>query len=82
MNKKILIIEDEKSIRNDISTALNLSGYQTVLAEDGFEGYELAKRQTPDLIICDIMMPEVDGYEVLEKIQNNNDPSSVNLDLF
>ncbi|ELR71995.1 transcriptional regulator, Crp/Fnr family [Fulvivirga imtechensis AK7] len=63
--KKILVIEDNKEIRENIVEILELDGYKTVEAGNGKEGVQKALEELPDLIICDIMMPELDGYGVL-----------------
>lgn len=63
--KKILVIEDNFDIRENICETLELSGYKTFQAPNGKSGIEAAQNHYPDLIICDIMMPEMDGYEVL-----------------
>jgi two-component system, OmpR family, alkaline phosphatase synthesis response regulator PhoP len=63
--KKILVIEDEASVRTNILEILESGGFEVILAEDGKVGLQLAKEQIPDLIICDIMMPGLDGYGVL-----------------
>ena len=74
MDKTILIIEDEDDIRNDLARALNLSGFNTLIAENGRVGVEVANKYKPDLIISDIMMPELDGFGVLDELQK--DPST------
>ena len=63
--KKILVIEDNNEIRENILEILELDGYDTVEAANGVEGVQQALKEIPDLIICDIMMPELDGYGVL-----------------
>jgi CRP-like cAMP-binding protein len=63
--KKILLIEDNSDVRENISEILVLANYDVITAENGKVGVELAQREKPDLIICDIMMPELDGYGVL-----------------
>jgi CRP-like cAMP-binding protein/CheY-like chemotaxis protein len=63
--KKILIIEDNPEVRENTSEILDLAGYKVVTAHNGKAGVELAQKESPDLIICDIMMPELDGYGVL-----------------
>src|SRR5688572_504632 len=70
--KKILVIEDNEDIRNNTAEILELSNYEVLVAEDGKAGVEMAIKHTPDLIICDIMMPELDGYGVLHAIQKND----------
>lgn len=69
--KKILIIEDNHDIRENISELLELSGYETLQAHNGLKGIESAHKNNPDLIICDIMMPEMDGYGVLNTLNKN-----------
>lgn len=66
---KILIIEDHADLRDDVIETLKLEGYETFGADNGTEGIEIAEREIPDLIVCDIMMPEMDGYEVLEHLR-------------
>jgi CRP-like cAMP-binding protein/CheY-like chemotaxis protein len=69
--KKILLIEDNSTIRENTSEILELSNYHVCTAEDGKSGVEAALREKPDLIICDIMMPVLDGYAVLHMLQKN-----------
>ena len=69
--KKILLIEDNDDIRNNTAEILELSGYGVILAENGLRGVEQALKHAPDLIICDIMMPGLDGYGVLHAIHKN-----------
>lgn len=66
--KTILLIEDDKALRENTEELLELSGYSLMTAPNGKIGIELAKENLPDIIICDIMMPVVDGYGVLEKL--------------
>jgi CRP/FNR family cyclic AMP-dependent transcriptional regulator len=68
MSKKILLIEDNKAVRENIIEILELANYRVSGAENGKIGVELATRENPDLIICDIMMPELDGYGVLHML--------------
>jgi two-component system, sensor histidine kinase and response regulator len=63
---KILVIEDEDDIRENLVELLDAEGYETIAAENGKQGLEIAIAQIPDLIICDLLMPELDGYAVLE----------------
>ncbi|HHM21528.1 MAG TPA: response regulator [Bacteroidetes bacterium] len=63
--KKILIIEDNEEVRENLEEILTLSGYQTESAENGKTGVEKALTNPPDLILCDIMMPELDGFGTL-----------------
>ncbi|WP_234301150.1 hybrid sensor histidine kinase/response regulator [Sphaerospermopsis aphanizomenoides] len=77
--KTILIIEDEAQIRNNIREILHLSDFDTLVAENGLQGLELAKSQHPDLIICDLMMPELDGYSVLTKLRQDSSIATIPL---
>lgn len=70
--KKILLIEDNDDIRNNTAEILELSNYEVITAKDGKRGVENALKCLPDLIICDIMMPVLDGYGVLHSIQHND----------
>ncbi|HWD21192.1 MAG TPA: response regulator transcription factor [Verrucomicrobiae bacterium] len=63
--KKILIIEDEPEMRRNITQLLRFHGYESSAAADGQEGLDLARRAPPDLILCDVMMPVLDGYGAL-----------------
>jgi two-component system, sensor histidine kinase and response regulator len=68
---KILVIEDAKDLREDMIEMLGLEGYQVYGAENGITGVEVARQENPDLIVCDIMMPILDGYSVLEKLRQD-----------
>jgi len=67
--KKILVIEDEPEMRRNITTLLRYHDYEPVAAANGSEGVEAARREKPDLILCDVMMPALDGYGVLQALQ-------------
>ena len=69
--KKILIIEDHADVRENTADLLELNGYRVASSADGPSGLELAQKFQPDLIICDIMMPGMDGYEVLKTLQKD-----------
>jgi CRP/FNR family transcriptional regulator, cyclic AMP receptor protein len=69
--KKVLLIEDNDDIRNNTAEILELANYKVVTAENGKVGVEKAIEYIPDLIICDIMMPVLDGYGVLHAIHKN-----------
>ncbi|MGV0105051.1 response regulator transcription factor [Nostoc sp. DSM 114167] len=71
MNKKILIIEDEVQICSNIQQILSFSDFNTITANNGLEGLRLAKTEQPDLICCDVMMPELDGYGVLTALRQD-----------
>ena len=69
--KKILLVEDDTSLRENVEELLELSGFQVLSASNGKIGVELALSEQPDLVLCDIMMPELDGYGVLEELSMN-----------
>ncbi|MFH1194852.1 MAG: response regulator [bacterium] len=71
MQKKILIIEDEKQLSRNISLLLKEENFDVAIANNGQDGLELAKSYNPDLIICDIMMPQMDGYSVLAELNKD-----------
>jgi DNA-binding NarL/FixJ family response regulator len=66
---KILIIEDQAPMRRNVALMLELEGYDTCTAENGRIGIEIAHREKPDLILCDVMMPELDGYGVVQALR-------------
>jgi len=71
--KKLLIIDDHDDIRENVAEILTLANYQVYTAENGNKGVEKALKEKPDLIICDITMPEMDGYGVLEQLRKNDE---------
>lgn len=74
--KKILVIDDAEFILESTSTLLSFEGYEVVTASDGVEGVAAAKEHKPDLILCDISMPNLDGYGVIEQVRSNKDTVS------
>jgi signal transduction histidine kinase len=69
--RKILIIEDERSLRMGVSEILTFEGFKVIEADNGETGIAEAIRELPDLILCDVMMPLMDGFEVLEQLRKN-----------
>ncbi len=67
---KILIIDDEQSLREMVSVALTQKGYEVLEAQDGATGIELARRSLPDLILCDVNMDKINGYDTLSSLRN------------
>lgn len=76
---QLLIIEDKESLRSELAEVFMMEGYDVIEAEDGLQGIELARTQLPDLIVCDIMLPHLDGFEVLQKIQEDSTTTSIPL---
>ena len=70
--KKILVIEDEKDIQNIIKAFLENADYKVETADDGLEGINLIQKNSYDLVLLDIMMPQIDGFVVCEMIRKNN----------
>ncbi len=66
----ILIIEDDATVRENLEELLKFKGYTVFSSADGKEGLDMAFKKEPDLIISDIMMPEMDGYEAMQYIRN------------
>jgi CRP/FNR family transcriptional regulator, polysaccharide utilization system transcription regulator len=75
--KKILIIEDNQDVRENTGEILELANFEVIMAENGKRGVELAKKELPDLIICDIMMPELDGYGVLRMLSKDTSTAAI-----
>ncbi len=74
---KILLIEDDQRVRSSIKDILNEEGHQAYTAENGYVGIERAKEVYPDLIICDVIMPGISGFEVIQKIQEESNLSFI-----
>ncbi len=70
-NTKILIVEDDAAVRENICTLLNEEGYNVLWADNGEKGIEIARESIPNLIICDILMPGLDGYDVLDALSKS-----------
>src|SRR5215208_4968394 len=77
MEKTILVIDDNTDIRENTSEILELAGYKTLVAENGKRGVEVAMREKPSVIVCDIMMPELDGYGVLHLLRKHADTQNI-----
>ena len=74
---KILVVDDDSAINELIKVNLELAYYSVITAEDGNKGYALAKQELPDLIILDVMMPEVDGFTVAKRIRENSQTKDI-----
>ena len=74
---KILVIDDEKSIRNSLKDVLEYEKHEVFLAEDGIQGLEMFKEISYEIVLCDIKMPKMDGMEVLDELMKLSDSTSV-----
>lgn len=74
---KILVVDDDKAINELVKINLELAGYKVIQALDGIKGFALAKQELPSLILLDVMMPEVDGYTVAQRIRQNPETKNI-----
>ena len=72
MQKKILVVDDEKDITETLSFMLKANGYDVITAFDGENGLKAAKEENPDLIILDVMMPKINGYKIARLLKYDN----------
>ncbi len=77
MNNKILVIDDDPAINELIKVNLELAGYRVIQAFDGIKGFALCKQELPCLVVLDVMMPEVDGFTVAQRIRKNPETAEV-----
>lgn len=75
--KKILVIEDEAETRNNLVLMLEMEGFKPIAAPNGQTGVEVAKKELPDVILCDVSMPKLDGYGVLEALRADEKTVSI-----
>ena len=71
-NEKILVVDDEQSIRQILETRLSIRGYNVILAADGEEALMMYRKEQPNLVILDVMLPKLDGYEVCSEIRKES----------
>lgn len=76
---KVLVVEDTLSIREEINDILLMEGYAVFQAENGKDGFDVASKENPDLIVSDILMPELNGFEMFEKLQENKNTMNIPL---
>ncbi|MGB9680813.1 MAG: response regulator [Minisyncoccia bacterium] len=77
MSKKILFIEDEFSLQKTLSQMLQTNGYTVISSLEGKGGVNLAKREKPDLIILDLILPKMNGFEVLEELKKDEETKDI-----
>ncbi len=74
---KILLVEDDSFLLSMYSTKFEMENFQVVIAEDGEKGWKLASKEKPSIILLDIKLPKMDGFEVLKKLKSNKDTSNI-----
>lgn len=74
-NKKVLIVEDDITMHQIIVSKVSSAGYTVLEADNGKKALETIKKERPDLVLLDLMLPEVDGFAVLEKVRADKDPA-------
>ncbi len=77
MPKKIVYIEDDLEMTYLIKMILERKGYEIISTNDGMEGFELIEREKPDLILLDLMMPNIDGWDIYHQIKSSEDTSDI-----
>ncbi len=73
----ILVIEDDSSIRENLQELLQAHGFEVQSYPDGLAGLAAIQEQLPDLVLCDIMMPKMDGYEVLQALKSSDKTANI-----
>ena len=79
VKKKILVVDDEVRLRENICELLDLNGFLTAAAENGQQAEQQVREFQPDLVICDIRMPLMDGYEFLQRLRENTERKDIPL---
>ena len=82
MKRKILLVDDEPGIQVVISARLTAQGYDVVVAKDGQEGLDLARSESPDLVLLDLMLPKLDGYKVCRMLKFDKAFESIPIVIF
>lgn len=77
LDKKVLLVEDDQMIRTMYESKLKQAGYSVTSVDNGADGLRLALEEKPDIILLDVILPQVDGFSVLEEIRSNKDMKSL-----
>lgn len=77
MPKKIVYIEDDIEMTYLIKMILERKGYEIISTNNGLEGFELVEKENPDLVLLDLMMPEIDGWEIFQQIRSNSKTENI-----
>ena len=75
--RKILVVDDEEVIRNNVRRLLELEGFEVICAGGGYEALELAGSQLPDVVVCDLVMPDLNGYAVLRGLRARTETAAI-----
>lgn len=73
----VLIIEDDSALRENLTLMLSMNDFVTLVAENGKTGLELARKSKPDIILCDIMLPDIDGYRILQELRQEKELAGI-----
>ncbi len=76
-NKKVLIVEDDQMISNMYKTKFENDGYTVLVAEDGATGLEMAGQEKPDIVLLDVILPQLDGFSVLEELKKRDNTKNI-----
>lgn len=74
---KVLVVEDDQFIRGNLELWLSMEGFEVKVAENGPMGVEMARKELPDLVICDLVMPGINGYSVLSEMRSHGPTASI-----
>ena len=77
MARHVLVVDDEGTIRRIVQINLTRAGYRVSVAEDGIQAIELARQEKPDLIVLDVMMPRMDGFEALQRLKSDPETQKI-----
>jgi len=77
LSKKVLLAEDERNVILGVRTCLDAVGYQIEIVEDGDEALNSIRKERPDLLLLDLLMPKVDGFEVLKEVKGNDETKDI-----
>ena len=75
--RKILVVDDEEVIRHNVRRLLELEGFEVICAAGGHEALELASSQLPDVVVCDLVMPDMNGYAVLHGLRTQSETAAI-----
>ncbi len=77
MSKKILFVEDEQALQKTLGSSIQSEGFEIIPALNGEKGLKLAKKEKPDLILLDLILPKMDGFEVLKRLKSDEETDQI-----